>query len=215
VYLPAPFVEERSEVMHRLIVDHPLGTLVTIGSDGLVADHVPFLLEADAGANGRLIGHVARNNALWHDRSDEMESLVIFQGASTYISPNWYETKRLTHEVVPTYNYAVVHVYGRLVVHEDAKWLRGVVGKLTKAMESSQKEPWKMGDAPPAYIAAQLENIVGIEMPISRMVGKWKTSQNRPVADRLGTIAGLRAVGDPDDLAMAELVQQTIPSGHE
>jgi transcriptional regulator len=208
VYLPAHFEETRAEVLHRLIAEHPLGALVTLGPGGLNANHIPFLLEPDAGGHGRLIGHVARNNDAWRDvlGADQTESLVIFQGVSTYVSPNWYETKRETHRVVPTYNYAVVHVYGQVAVHEDAKWLRGVVGKLTKRFESAQPAPWKMGDAPAAFLAEQLANIVGIEVPINRIVGKWKVSQNRSVADREGAITGLRATGDPDDAEMAGMV---------
>jgi transcriptional regulator len=206
VYLPAHFEESRTEVLHRLIAEHPLGAVVTLGLDGLTANHIPLLLDASAGPNGTLIGHVARKNELWHGHDDRMEALVIFQGASAYISPNWYATKQATHEVVPTYNYVVVHAHGSLVVHEDPKWLRGVVGKLTKRMESSQDVPWKMADAPAGFISNQLESIVGIEIPINRLVGKWKTSQNRPVADRIGAAAGLRASGNPGDAEMAELV---------
>jgi len=150
VYLPAHFEETRAEVLYALIAEHPLGALVTLGADGLNANHIPFLLEPDAGEHGRLIGHVARNNDAWRDvlGADQTESLVIFQGPSAYVSPNWYATKRETHRVVPTYNYTVVHVYGRVAVHEDAKWLRGVVGKLTKRFEAAQAVPWKMADSP-------------------------------------------------------------------
>jgi len=210
MYLPAHFEETRIEVLDELIARHPLGALVTLGSDGLTANHIPFLLNASDGPHGTLIGHVARNNMLWLDHDNSVEALVIFQGASAYISPNWYETKQITHEVVPTYNYAVVHVHGPLIIHDDPKWLRGVVGKLTKAMEASQAAPWKMADAPSGFINQQLENIVGIEIPISRLIGKWKTSQNRPVDDRVGAADGLRASGDPDHAAMAELIEQTI-----
>jgi transcriptional regulator len=210
MYLPAHFEEARTEVLHALMAEHPLGALVTLDSDGLTANHIPFLLNASDGPHGTLIGHVARNNALWRDHDKTVQALVIFQGASAYISPNWYETKRNTHEVVPTYNYAVVHVHGPLIIHDDPKWLRGVVGKLTKAMEASQVVPWKMADAPSDFINQQLENIVGIEIPISRLVGKWKTSQNRPVEDRVGAVAGLRASGDPAHAGMAELIEKTV-----
>lgn len=206
VYLPAHFEESRTEVLHRLIADHPLGAIVTLGPDGLAANHIPFLLDADAGPRGTLIGHVARKNDLWRARDSQVEALVIFQGASSYISPNWYATKLATHEVVPTYNYVVVHAHGPLLVHEDPKWLRGVVGKLTKSMEASQERPWKMADAPADFTNAQLGQIVGIEIPISRLIGKWKTSQNRPVEDRIGAAAGLRTTGNPVDAEMAELV---------
>jgi transcriptional regulator len=210
VYLPVHFAKNDTAVLHRLIAEHPLGALVTMGADGLTADHIPFLFDPAAGPNGRLIGHVARKNDLWRDGVDGPETLVIFQGVSAYISPNWYVTKQTTHEVVPTYNYAVVHVHGPLVVHEDAKWLRGVVGKLTKAMESSLDVPWKMADAPPAFIAEQLGNIVGIEIPVNRMIGKWKISQNRPVEDRLGAIGGLRETNSPDGAEMATLIERTM-----
>lgn len=210
MYVPSHFAEERSDVLRGLIAEFPLGTLVTLGSQGLTADPIPFLFEAEPGPNGRLIGHVARNNTLWHDRVEGLESLVVFQGVSAYISPNWYATKQRTHEVVPTYNYVVVHVHGPIIVHEDAKWLRGAVGKLTKWMESGQPAPWKMADAPAGYIAAQLENIVGIEIPISRMTGKWKTSQNRPIEDRQGAIDALRTSGSIENIAMAELIERTI-----
>jgi transcriptional regulator len=204
--MPAHFEETRADLLHQLIAEHPLGTVVTFGPDGLTANHIPLLLDPGIGPNGALIGHVARNNELWHAHDDRVEALVIFQGASAYISPNWYATKQATHEVVPTYNYVVVHAHGPLIIHDDVKWVRGVVGKLTKRMESSQEVPWKMADAPADFIAGQLENIVGIEIPISRLVGKWKTSQNRPVEDRVGAAAGLRASGDLADAEMAELV---------
>lgn len=210
MYIPAHFEETRPDVMRQLIDGYPLGTLVTLSPDGLNANHIPFLFDADSSPHGRLIGHVARNNALWHSTNTDVEALVIFQGPSAYISPNWYETKQQTHEVVPTYNYAVVHAYGPLTVHEDAKWLRGIVGKLTKRMESAQPQPWKMADAPAAYLAGQLENIVGIEIPISRMLGKWKTSQNRVPADREGVVTALRSQDDQESAAMADLLLETL-----
>ena len=211
MYLPAHFEEDRPDVMQRLIAEHPLGTIVTLGPDGLTANHIPFLFDMRSGERGTLIGHVARNNDLWRAASGTTEALVIFQGPSAYISPNWYPTKQETHQVVPTYNYAVVHVHGPLVVHDDMKWVRGLVGKLTKAMERAQAVAWKMADAPPDFMENQLANIVGIEIPIHRMVGKWKVSQNRVPADREGAAAGLRATGDPANAAMAELVLKRIP----
>ena len=157
MYLPAHFEETRTEVLHTLIAEYPLGALVTLGSDGLTANHIPFLVDSSAGEHGRLIGHVARNNALWHDHDANLQALVIFQGPSAYISPNWYATKLATHEVVPTYNYAVVHAHGPLIIHDDPKWLRGVVGKLTKAMESSQAVPWKMPTRRPGSLPVNLK----------------------------------------------------------
>ena len=181
MYLPAHFEETRTEVLHALIAEHPLGALVTLGSRWTDREPHSVSCQCERWTARTLIGHVARNNALWQDHDTNVEALVIFQGASAYISPNWYATKKATHEVVPTYNYAVVHAHGPLIIHDDPKWLRGVVGKLTKAMEASQAAPWKMADAPLRFHHQQLENIVGIEIPISRLVGKWKTSQNRPV----------------------------------
>jgi transcriptional regulator len=210
MYTPAAFEETRSEVLHQLIADHPLGTLVTLGPDGLVANHIPFLLDHRSGEHGTLIGHVARNNDVWRVREGDPEVLVVFQSVDGYITPNWYASKRETHQVVPTWNYAVVHAYGPLMIHEDPKWLRGVVGRLTKHFEADQPTPWKMADAPSDYIASQLDHIVGIEIPISRLIGKWKTSQNRLPADRKGVVAGLQARDQPGDATMAELVQATL-----
>ena len=206
VYLPQLFAETDTAAMHQLIREFPLGTLVTLGSEGLAANHIPFVLDTRAGEHGRLLGHVARNNAVWRDHDSERDALVVFQSVEAYITPNWYVTKRETHEVVPTWNYAVVHVYGRIVVHDDVKWVRGQAGMLTKQQEASQSSPWKMADAPPAYTAANLAQIVGIEIPIARLVGKFKASQNRRDADREGAIAGLRETGEPGKVAMAELM---------
>jgi len=212
VYLPPHFEETDPEALAGLIADRPLGTLITLGADGLSANHIPFLLDERSGDRGTLIGHVARNNAVWHDVDDAVEALVVFQGPSAYISPNWYPTKQETHEVVPTYNYAVVHAYGPLIVHEDEKWLRGIVGRLTKTMEASQPAPWKMADAPADYLRTMLGNIVGIEIPITRLIGKWKTSQNRSEADRLGAANALHARGDEESAAMAELIRRRVDS---
>lgn len=207
VYVPQHFAETDIAAMHRLIRAFPLGTLVTLGADGLAADHIPFVLDTRTGEHGRLLGHVARNNAVWRDPDPDRDALVLFQSVEAYITPNWYATKRETHQVVPTWNYAVVHAYGRLIVHDDAKWVRGQAGMLTKQQEATQPTPWKMADAPPAYTAANLEHIVGIEIPIVRLVGKVKASQNRRDDDRDGAIDGLRETGDPGDAAMADLME--------
>jgi len=206
VYVPPHFAETDVAAMHHLIRVFPLGTLVTLGSDGLAANHIPFVLDARAGEYGRLLGHVARNNAVWRDHDPALEALVVFQAVEAYITPNWYATKRDTHEVVPTWNYAVVHASGPILVHDEVKWVRGQAGMLTKQQEASQPTPWKMADAPPAYTAANLEQIVGIEIPITRLVGKFKASQNRRDVDRAGAIAGLRETGEPGNVAMAEFM---------
>jgi transcriptional regulator len=212
MYLPISFVEPDRATLIELIQRRPLGTLVTLDNDGLHADHIPFLHESNGDSNGRLIGHVARNSDAWRRSGSIAEVLVVFQGVSAYISPNWYPSKREAHRVVPTYNYAVVHVYGPLVVRDDPKWIRGVVGKLTKRMENVQLKPWKMADAPADYLDEQITQIVGIEIPISRMIGKWKVSQNRVEADRLGAIDGLRASGDDEQMAMADLIASKLPN---
>lgn len=213
MYLPAHFAEERDETIGRLIADYPLGTLVTLGSEGLSANHIPFLFDREAGPHGTLRGHVARGNAVWHDHAPAPETLVIFQGPQAYISPNWYPTKQDEHRVVPTYNYAVVHAYGELIVHDDEKWLRVFLGRLTKRMESPQERPWKMGDAPQEYLATMLQGIVGIEIVLSRLVGKWKVSQNRLSVDREGAARGLRAAGGAEQAAMAALIAETGGQG--
>lgn len=204
VYLPEHFAETDIEALHGLIRQFPLGTLITVGSEGLTANHIPVVLDARAGTHGRLLAHVARNNPVWRDHDPEHGALVVFQSVDAYVSPNWYVTKRETGEVVPTWNYLVVHAYGSLIVHDDAKWIRGQAGMLTKQQEASQARPWKMADAPQAYTAANLAQIVGLEIPITRLVGKSKASQNRRDDDREGAIAGLRGTGDPGDAAMAE-----------
>lgn len=210
VYLPTHFAEHDPASLHTLMAEYPLGTLITLGGDGLSANHVPFIFEPDHGERGRLIGHVARNNAVWHDHDPEREALVVFQSTQAYVSPNWYPTKPETHKAVPTWNYAVVHVYGQLIVHDDEKWVRGQSGKLTKIHEATQPDPWKMADAPREYIEMMLSNIVGIEIPVARMIGKFKANQNREIVDRAGAIAGLDATGDPGKVAMAEVMQEVL-----
>ena len=213
MYLPGHFAERDPAVLRGLIAAHPLGTLVTIGAEGLTANHLPFLLMDGAGEHGTLLGHVARGNRVWQDCTADHEAMVIFQGPSAYISPNWYPTKAAEHRVVPTYNYAVVHAHGHLVVHDDEKWLRGFLGRLTKGMEAAQPRPWKMGDAPQDYLRQMLAGIVGIEIPISRLVGKWKVSQNRLPIDRAGAVDGLRATGGAEAAAMADLIASTAGRG--
>jgi transcriptional regulator len=212
MYLPPHFEETNPAAIAGLIAAHPLATLVSVGEDGINADHIPLLFDPDAGEKGRLIGHVARSNQLWRNSAGSPEVLAIFEGPSAYISPNWYLTKQATHQVVPTYNYAVAHLYGPLIVHEDEKWLRGVVGRLTKAMERTQETPWKMADAPADYLVTMLGNIVGIEIPVTRVIGKWKVSQNRVVEDRVGAAEGLRAIGDDERTEMAELILSRLPT---
>lgn len=207
MYRPPLFREDRIEVQHALVRAHPLGLLVSAGPDGLVANHVPFVLHPAASERGTLRCHVARANPHWRELSAVDECLVIFQGPQVYVTPSWYETKRETGKVVPTWNYATVHVWGRPQVIDDVEWLRGNVEDLTRMNEAALPAPWKVDDAPADFVAMQLKAIVGIEIPIARIEGKWKVSQNRPEADRAGVVAGLRAQGG-EAATMADLVAE-------
>ena len=203
---PPHFREDRRDVQHALIRAHPLGLLVTFGGAGLVANPVPFVIDPSASPLGTLRAHLSRANAQWRDFDPNHEALVVFQGAEAYITPSWYEAKRQHGKVVPTWNYAMVQAYGRLRVMDDPEWLLGQISTMTAAQEAAQPEPWSVGDAPPPFVAAQLKGIVGIEIDITRIEGKWKVSQNRSEADRQGVSAGLRLAQDDASRAMADLV---------
>ncbi len=209
MYLPTHFEEHRPEVLHALVRAHPLGQLVTHSPDGLDANPVPFELDAAAAPNGLLRAHVARANPVWQ-QADGTEVLVIFQAADGYISPNWYPSKPEHHRHVPTWNYQVVHAHGVLRVMDDERFVRGLVARLTREHEarSQQPRPWKMGDAPPDYIDSMLKLIVGIEVEITRLVGKYKLGQNREARDRLGAAAGLEQRGAD---ALAHAMRQASP----
>lgn len=204
MYQPPHFREDDLDTQHALIRAHPLGLLITAGAGGLVANPVPFLVERDGTPFGTLRAHVARANPQWREIGAGAEVLVVFQGAECYITPSWYRTKAETGKVVPTWNYAIVQVRGRARAVEDAAWLRAQIEALTNEHEGRRAEPWHVTDAPEPFIAAQLRAIVGIEIAIEAIEGKWKVSQNRPAADREGVARGLAGEGlDPD---MAELV---------
>jgi transcriptional regulator len=207
MYVPAHFDESRTEVLHELIHTHPLGVLVTLGSRGLEANHIPWEIDPTAGPMGTLRGHVARGNAVWRDTSPDVEALVIFQGPQAYVTPSWLAAKAETGKVVPTYNYVVVHAYGPLTVIDDQAWLLGLVTRLTDRFESAREAPWKVTDAPSDYVENLLGAIVGLEIPLTRLLGKWKVSQNRNAADREGLARGLRADSGVDAPAMARLVE--------
>jgi transcriptional regulator len=211
MYVPAHFEETRTEVLHRLIREHSQAVLVTLGSGGLAANHIPFELDPDPAPFGTLRGHVARANPVWQDFSKDMEALVVFQGPQAYISPSWYETKKQTGKVVPTYNYIVVHAHGALRVVQDQAWLRALVERLTNRFEGQRTEPWRVSDAPGEFVDKMLGAIVGLEMPVTRLIGKWKVSQNRPQVDRDGVVKGLSESGGAEQLAMARLVDEIAP----
>lgn len=209
MYRPTHFEENRTEVLHALMRTHPLGQLVTHGPDGLDANPLPFELDPTAGPHGTLRAHVARANPVWEQAADS-EVLVIFQAAHGYISPNWYPSKPEHHRHVPTWNYQVVHAHGRLRVMDDERFVRGLVARLTRDLEarSQQERPWKMGDSAPAFIDGLLKAIVGLEIPIARLVGKYKLGQNREPRDRLGAADGLAALGQD---GMAQAMREADP----
>jgi len=192
MYLPSHFEERDPERLRRFIREHPFGTLVTLTTTGLDANHIPFLLLADTtSAAATLHGHIARANPLWRDLVPDSRALVIFHGPDSFISPSWYPSKRDTAKVVPTWNYAVVHAHGALRVVDDVMWLRSHVEALTQEHEGPRETPWAVGDAPADYVDKLLGGIIGIEISVTRLAGKWKVSQNRSAADRAGVVEGL------------------------
>jgi transcriptional regulator len=207
MYLPTHFEERNPERLRQLVREHPLGLLVMLQSGVLNANHLPFVWDEDASAHGILRAHVARANPLWREVDSSVEALVAFQGAQGYITPSWYETKKETGKVVPSYNYLVVHAYGALRVIDDRKWVREFVERLTRKFEATRTAPWEVSDAPPDFIDKQLEAIVGLEIPITRVQGKWKASQNRPLADQRGVVSGLKDLGTDDARAMATAIE--------
>jgi len=192
MYIPEHFLIKNLEVIHQIIQTNPLGALVTMTPEGLDANHIPF--ELDAG-RGVLTAHVARANPVWQQCKDGAEVLVIFRGNESYISPNWYPSKHEMHRQVPTWNYEVVHVHGQLTVQDQEKFVRGLVGRLTRKHEATEPKPWKMGDSAPEYIDGMLKAIVGIEIAITRLEGKAKLSQNREARDRLNAAEVLLTQG--------------------
>ena len=207
MYQPSHFREDRLDVQHRLIASHPLGLLVTAGPGGLQANHIPFLIDANASERGTLRAHLARANPQAHELAAVAECLVVLQGPQHYISPSLYPTKQATGKVVPTWNYITVHAWGAPQVIEDAAWLRRQIDDLTVRQEAARATPWKVADAPETFVTAQIKGIVGLEIPIARIEGKWKVSQNRPAIDQAGVVVGLRG-NDPDANAMAAQVAE-------
>ncbi|MDO5369767.1 FMN-binding negative transcriptional regulator [Paracoccus sp. (in: a-proteobacteria)] len=198
MYVPPLFAEDRPEVLAALMAAHPLATLVSLGPQGLTANLIPFLHDVGGGV---LRAHLARANRQLDDLREMQETdrqvLVLFQGAQAYVSPGWYATKAETGKVVPTWNYLAVEVRGVPRVIDDPGWLRAQVGALTVRHEAAQQAPWSVGDAPESFVAAQLRGIVGVEIPVAHIAGKWKVSQNRGLPDRQGVIAGLAAQDNP------------------
>lgn len=208
MHVPSHFEQPSVEAMQALIAANPFATLITLGAEGLCGNHIPMELRKEPQPYGTLVGHVARANPVWRELANSSEALVIFQGVNTYITPSWYPSKKETGMVVPTWNYVVVHAHGNLRVIDDPQWIKAHVDNLTHYQEASFSHPWAVSDAPGEYIQKLIGNVVGIEMPITRLVGKWKVSQNRPEPDRAGVVEGLREIGTAAALQMAELVER-------
>jgi transcriptional regulator len=210
MYIPTHFAETRAEELQHVIVEYPLGALVVNGPDGLDANHLPFELDSDSGERGRLLAHVARANPVWTEVRDGDEVMVIFRGADAYISPNWYPSKHELHQQVPTWNYQAVHVHGKIRIRDDERFVRGLVARLTRVHEASASDkPWKMSDASKEYIDQRLAAIVGIEIEITKIIGKWKLSQNREERDRINAAGELRMRGEQ---AMSVAMLNTVTS---
>jgi transcriptional regulator len=210
MYQPPHFAPPSADAVRTLMREHPLATLVHRGPDGLEADPVPLLYDADDGSHGTLRGHVARMNPLWR-QADGQEVLLHFRGPQAYVSPGWYASKAEHGKVVPTWNYVVVNAHGLLRVVDDAAWLRRLVQRLTDTHESRRAQPWAVDDAPADYVDAMLRAIVGIEIRLTRLEGKWKASQNRSAADRAGTLGGLRGEAGLPDSVVDALVREPAP----
>ena len=210
MYVPRHFAETRVDVLHDLIRRHPLGTLVVAGAAGMEATHIPFEIDAQPAPFGTLRCHVARANPIWQQIAADRPVLVVFLGEQSYVSPSWYASKQENGKVVPTWNYAAVHACGTAKVLHDAAWLRQMVEDLTNRYEQGRIDPWHVSDAPAEYVEKLLGAIVGIEIPVTQLTGKWKMSQNRPVADRQGVVAGLERDGTPAEADVAALVKTTL-----
>lgn len=208
MYVPAHFEVPNVEDLHRLMREHPFAILMTGGKSGLDANHLPFELDPAGGKHGVLHAHVARNNPVWQDVRNGDEVLVVFRAEDAYITPTWFPSKHEFHKQVPTWNYRVVHAHGKITIRDDERYVRGVVAKLTRTHEASQPKPWKMTDAPADYIDTMLKAIVGIEVEIERLEGKFKLSQNRELRDKLSAGQALKAQGD---VAIGQAMLDAIP----
>jgi transcriptional regulator len=213
MYLPDHFRVEDIPEMHALMRARPFAALISAGPEGLYASHLPTVLK-DGDTHGVIECHLSRANPHWKTLAEGNEAMMIFQGAEGYITPNWYPSKAQHGKAVPTWNYAVVHAYGRPAVMQEKDWLLRHVGELTTQQERSEAKPWAVSDAPDSYIEVMLRGIVGFRFAITRLEGKWKMSQNREMPDRLGVVDGLRARAAGDDIEIADAVSRRIPPGN-
>ena len=210
MYLPKLFEEKRLDVLHSFVREHPFGALVVMSSNGLDANHLPFEIDTESGPFGTLHCHVSRANPVWRDFSPDIEALAIFEGPNTYISPTWYPSKQETGKDVPTWNYMVVHARGPMRVIDDVHQVRAHLEKLVAKNEKGRPHPWKITDAPEDYVNKQLSLIVGIEIALTSIFGKWKLGQNRQLRDRHGMLQGLLEANTPETLAVAAEVRKTL-----
>ncbi|MCK9397447.1 MAG: FMN-binding negative transcriptional regulator [Methylobacter sp.] len=210
MYIPPHFEQPDLDAMHELIRTRPLATLVTLSSNGINANHIPLHLSQTPEPFGVLRGHVARANPIWADLASEVDALAIFHGPDAYISPSWYATKQETGRVVPTWNYAVVHAYGFLRIIDDASWVRAQLEAMTRDNEADFPEPWAVSDAPDDFTEKLVGAVIGIEMVIARLSGKWKVSQNQPPQNQGSVIQGLNASGQSGAATMAALVNAGV-----
>jgi len=210
LYIPKFTEEKQRSKLHALINEKPLGTWTTVVKGEITINHIPFLLHQHRGELGTLVGHVARSNSIWQDIGVDVESVVVFQGDQAYISPSWYPSKHPHGKAVPTWNYVVVHAHGMPKVIDDPDYLLQHVNELTSRHESRQAVPWSVADAPEQYIEKLLGAIVGIEIPIAKLVGKWKLGQNRPVSDQMGMIDGLMSRDDACSQALADQISLQV-----
>jgi transcriptional regulator len=208
MYTPPAFREDDLPTIHAEMKRIQLATLVTLTGSGLLATHLPLMLDSSAGEYGTLYGHVARGNSQWSESRAEIEALAIFTASDAYISPSLFPSKQETGKVVPTWMYTAIHAYGTVRFIDDTEWLRGVVNRLTDKHEADFPSPWKVTDAPADYVDAQLTRIIGVELPISRLEGKWKFDQRTAPTDRAGVLAGLEATGDPSNLEVASVLHR-------
>ena len=208
MHIPPKFKESRPEVLQQLIQDYPLATLITFSKEGLEANHIPLLWQADGSEFGALVGHVARNNPFWQLMEPSVDALAIFHGPNHYISANWYESKGRTGKVVPTWNYMVVHAYGKMEVIEDMAWLKTQASDLSDKQEQAETHPWHISDAPDDYTQKLIKEIVGIKIPITRLLGKYKLSQNQPKPNQESVISALKALGNEAALQMAACIEK-------
>ena len=207
MYVPKSFEQSNIAEMHALLAAHPLATLVSLDNQRLNANHIPLEILPDPGPLGTLAGHVARANALGHSSGNNAEVLAIFHGEQSYISPSWYPTKAITHKAVPTWNYVVVHAYGKLRTIDDRQWLMDHLSRVVAKQEAIVTPPWSLGEAPEEFVGNIISGIVGIEITLTELVGKWKVSQNRPNDDKAGVAAELQKLGL---LEMASQVEKYI-----